>query len=665
MKKLSGFIFFMLIACVVAAQQSHKFELATKDSLEKLLAASQPDTNRVMIFSELAIRYLRSNHDTATMYAQKGLALARTLKFRQGEADCLRRSGLVLFQQGRYPEALDIYQRALKISERINYLFGMSAGLGHIGNIYNMQGNYPQARSYYFRSLKINETMHSAAEEGTAVANIGRTYLKQGYLDSASEFFNRALKIAGNTGDSRLADVWTDMGKLQIQLGNVAEAKTFFRKSISSASPVNNFITLSEAYVGIANLFYKSGQPDSCIFYAQQGLSAGRQNKYAKGILAASELLSEAYESVDEHKAFRYHKMATAIKDSLFNAEKANEVQNLFFVEQQRLQAAETANTKYKNQLKLYALLVALAVFLLLAIILWRNSRNRQRAYVLLQNQKRETEQQKQKAEQALEDLKSTQSQLIQAEKMASLGELTAGIAHEIQNPLNFVNNFSEVNKELADELKTELAAGNIQMVNDIANDIKDNSKKINHHGRRADAIVKGMLQHSRPSSGQKEPTDINALCDEYVRLSYHGLRAKDSSFTATIKTDFDKSIGSINIIPQDIGRVFLNLCNNAFYAVKLKKKEPGDSYEPAVSVSTKKIGDKVEIKISDNGNGIPKNIVDKIFQPFFTTKPTGEGTGLGLSLAYDIVTKGNGGEIKVESKENEGAEFILHLPIL
>ena len=264
--------------------------------------------------------------------------------------------------------------------------------------------------------------------------------------------------------------------------------------------------------------------------------------------------------------------------------------------------------------------------------------------------------------EEAHEKLKSTQAQLIQSEKMASLGELTAGIAHEIQNPLNFVNNFSEVNTELIDELKSELATGNMQSANEIADDIKENSEKINHHGKRADAIVKGMLQHSRSSSGQKEPTDINALCDEYLRLAYHGLRAKNKSFNATMKTDFDETIGNINIIPQDMGRVILNLITNAFYAVMEKKKEQPEAYEPSVNVSTKKVKDRIEIRVADNGKGIPQNIIDKIFQPFFTTKPTGQGTGLGLSLSYDIV-KAHGGELKVETKENEGSVFIIQLP--
>ncbi|HLX90404.1 MAG TPA: ATP-binding protein, partial [Puia sp.] len=261
------------------------------------------------------------------------------------------------------------------------------------------------------------------------------------------------------------------------------------------------------------------------------------------------------------------------------------------------------------------------------------------------------------------ESLKTTQSKLIQSEKMASLGELTAGIAHEIQNPLNFVNNFSDVNNELLIELSEEADKGNIAEIKVIANDVIENSKKISHHGRRADSIVKGMLLHSQKSAGEKEPTDINALCDEYLRLSYHGIRAKDKAFNSEMKLDLDPGIAKINIIPQDVGRVLLNLYNNAFYAVNEKKKELNGIYSPAVSVSTRRNGNNVAITVSDNGGGIPKNIIEKIFQPFFTTKPTGLGTGLGLSQSYDII-KAHGGEIKVETREGNGTAFVVELPV-
>ena len=271
--------------------------------------------------------------------------------------------------------------------------------------------------------------------------------------------------------------------------------------------------------------------------------------------------------------------------------------------------------------------------------------------------------------ESTLENLKAAQSQLIQAEKMASLGELTAGIAHEIQNPLNFVNNFSEVNKELIGEMKSEIENGNYEEVKMIADDIEKNQDKINQHGKRADAIVKGMLQHSRSSSGQKEPTDINVLCDEYLRLAYHGLRAKDKNFNVRTETNFDPSLGKINVVPQELGRVILNLINNAYYAVNEKKKSSfaegseGQQYLPTVTISTSKNNGMIEIKVEDNGLGISQKVLDKVFQPFFTTKPAGQGTGLGLSLAYDII-KVHGGELKVETKEGEGSEFIIVLPI-
>jgi signal transduction histidine kinase len=268
----------------------------------------------------------------------------------------------------------------------------------------------------------------------------------------------------------------------------------------------------------------------------------------------------------------------------------------------------------------------------------------------------------------ALENLKATQAQLIQSEKMASLGELTAGIAHEIQNPLNFVNNFSEVNIELVGELKEQMANGNLQLANELADNIKENEVKINEHGNRADGIVKSMLQHSRLTTDKKELADINNLADEYMRLAYHGWRAKDKSFNSKFEIHFDPSIEKMNIVRQDIGRVVLNLLNNAFYAVNKKKKEllsenPEADYEPAVIIRTRKSGDRIEIVISDNGNGIPQKALDKIFQPFFTTKPAGEGTGLGLSLSYDIV-KAHGGELQVETKENAGTTFIITLPV-
>ncbi len=311
-----------------------------------------------------------------------------------------------------------------------------------------------------------------------------------------------------------------------------------------------------------------------------------------------------------------------------------------------------------------YVLILGGGVFLADRFLRYRliqKERNRSRDRELAQA--KEIEKAYYKLEESHETLKATQSQLIQSEKMASLGELTAGIAHEIQNPLNFVNNFSEVSNELLDEMKDELANNNQEEVVAIANDVKENLQKILHHGKRAEGIVKGMLQHSRTSSGMKEPTDINVLVDEYLRLSFHGLRAKDKSFNAEFKAMLDESLPKISVIPQDIGRVLLNLINNAFYAVDQKAKRVTDGYRPEVVISTKKLVNQIEIRVRDNADGIPATILDKIFHPFFTTKPTGQGTGLGLSISYDIITKGHDGQLKVETKEGSGTEFIIIIP--
>jgi len=323
----------------------------------------------------------------------------------------------------------------------------------------------------------------------------------------------------------------------------------------------------------------------------------------------------------------------------------------MWWINRKQAKALETERIKRRNEEEQNRMMAAMKVNL--------ESEVKQRTAELT-NQKEELQH-------ALSELRSTQAQLVQQEKMASLGELTAGIAHEIQNPLNFVNNFSEVSIELLDELKDEVLSklpDDIkQEADDIISDITQNLTKINQHGKRADAIVKGMLQHSRTTTGKKEPTDINALADEYLRLSYHGLRAKDKMFNAGMKTSFDENIGKIDAIPQDLGRVLLNLFNNSFYSVAEKKKQNIAGYEPTVTVVTKKLANAVEITVSDNGTGIPQKVLDKIYQPFFTTKPTGQGTGLGLSMSYDIITKGHGGDLKVETAEGEFARFIITIP--
>ena len=493
---------------------------------------------------------------------------------------------------------------------------------------------------------------------------MGNVYIKLGKYDTAMVMEQTAEKIFLQTNEKRyLGWVYILIGEIIIaQNKSKQQAIPYFHKAVTISLSQNNLSTASSGYTALCNYYLQERNKDSSLHYAKK-YAAIEQSMQAENLEGPYSMLYKSYQLANNiDSAYKYQGLAMVAKDSANQkeVENLNELQKSSFNEQQRLQQLEQERQQYKSKLRNYTLLGALGIFLIVGLLLYRNNRQKQKANLVLQEQK-------QKVESTLQELKQTQSQLIQSEKMASLGELTAGIAHEIQNPLNFVNNFSDVSNELIAEMKDELAKGNYEDAKDIANDVQQNLEKINHHGKRADAIVKGMLQHSRSSNGVKEPTDINALCDEYLRLSYHGLRAKDKSFNATMKTDFDNSIGKISILPQDIGRVILNLLTNAFYAASLPSKggfsDTDNSKTPIVSVSTKKIDSKVEIRVTDNGPGIPKNIVDKIFQPFFTTKPTGQGTGLGLSLSYDIV-KAHGGELIVETKEGEGTTFIINLPI-
>jgi signal transduction histidine kinase len=589
--------------------------------------------------------------------------------------------------KGRFAEALHSLLDAFSISENpandkyywavhpLNQesqkrLYALSC-THHIYGILMRETRNPEQQLIHFREAKrIAVEINSPARSVLGSLNIGRIYWEKGELDSALFYEDEAEEIARKSGREKyLSGVLLFKANIFASKKDTARSLDYLYEGIRSGIQQNNLDGLIRGYRELARYYLSKGNKDSSLYYAYKQLDISRRmggvSAFGYHVGVAFENLYLVYQLRNQpDSAYKYLALTQRTNDSINRAkiESLAEFQKLTLNEQQRLQNAEKEKVVYRNKVRTYLLLAGIAVFLLLAIIFYRNNRQKHKAKI--------------KIEQAYDNLKATQQQLIQSEKMASLGELTAGIAHEIQNPLNFVNNFSEVSNELVDEMKTELATGNTELAKEIADDIKQNLEKINHHGKRADAIVKGMLQHSRTGSGAKELTDINALAGEYLRLAYHGLKAKDKSFSADIETDFDTSLGKVNVIPQDIGRVVLNLFNNAFYAVDEKKKHAStvstlNGYEPTVSVSTKKLNarpddpvgrGKVLIKVADNGNGIPQKVMDKIFQPFFTTKPTGQGTGLGLSLAYDIV-KAHGGEIKVETKEDQGTAFIILLP--
>ena len=627
------------------------------DSLKQLLAKTGQDTNRVKLLMQIGNEYFFTRPDTSRLISEKALALSRELHYVRGVVDNLNELAEAVRFLGNYPLALKLNFEALQMNREMKDINGEARTMSFIGITYLEFREYRLGLEYLLSANKLDKETHNQLMETFNLTTIANAYDLLKIPDSAlyySKLSNETYK--GLTHGPLRSLILTRMGNAYLGLGKKDSALAYYQVALANSIKVNEKVNLSKIQRKIAEIFDLTRQYDSSLYYARQSFLNGQLLIQRFELLETSELLARLfYHGKNMDSAFYYQDVAKAMTDSLYGPQKFKELQLLMLQEQQRQQEIQQEQERYKNNTKMIGLWSAIGVFFIIAFLLYRNNRHKQKANAQLQSQK-------EKIQNTLSELKATQSQLIQSEKMASLGELTAGIAHEIQNPLNFVNNFSEINKELVTEIKAAIAKENMSEVKTIAEDIEANEEKINHHGKRADAIVKGMLQHSRSNSGQKEPTDINGLVDEYLRLAYHGLRAKDKSFNADFKTDFDNNIGKVNIIPQDIGRVVLNLINNAFYAVDEKKKQNQNGYEPTVSVNTKKNNGKIEISVKDNGNGIPQKVLDKIFQPFFTTKPTGQGTGLGLSLSYDII-KAHGGDLKVETKEGEFAQFSIHLP--
>jgi len=663
MKRYSLFLFLLMACCCLVRAQKNNV-----DSLTKAYKKNKQDTTFVQLLEEKSgTVYLITNHDSAILLARQSLALSRKIHFEKGEVRALALIATYLNRSGDLPGSLKTSFETLPKAKKINDTSLIMACYNTMGLTYAILKDYKKALDSYYESKNIGEKTHSNEILISVYNNIGRVYLDMNRLDSALFYTRKAYDFSLKNKMHNIGYVIRNFGIIQFKKGNLKGAIDFYKKSIKNIPGGDNHYLLSEDYRRIAEAYQRENKIDSCIYYAKQAVKQAKLDKDPDQLMRATILLTDVFKSKNDFKeAFSYQQIMLIARDSLFSQQKTLQIQNLTFDDEQRRQEIEAARADYQNRVRFYTLIAVSGVFILIASILLFANQKRKRANALLRQRNDQIEHQHKALEKTVAELKTTQTQLIQSEKMASLGELTAGIAHEIQNPLNFVNNFSEVNSELIEELQEERKKGIRDFNNEdgILNDIKGNEQKINLHGRRADGIVKSMLEHSRSSSGQKELTDLNVMADEYLRLSYHGLRAKDKSFNAEMVAHFDKNLPKVNVIPQDIGRVLLNLFNNAFYAVNQKQKAAGADYKPEVIVSTYSENSNVIIKVKDNGTGIPDAIKDKIMQPFFTTKPTGDGTGLGLSLTYDMVVKGHGGSIRVNSVEGEGSEFIVQLPI-
>jgi two-component system NtrC family sensor kinase len=650
------------------------FAICTKVSAQRLSNSDSVKKNQQdSIYDETLFQkvsfFFNNNIDSAVYYLEKEKAFSRKVGYYKGELRSQIVYATLMVRLGDLPLSIKIILKELPRAIEIHFWRGVAQCYYVLGLSYERMDDQKMALSYFLQAKAVVDS-NEVDYKFNSTANVAKAYINLNMADSARYYADLAESVIQKNRDtSNEAYLLSIRGGIEVLRGNYKKGISYCLSSLLKISRDFNLTSFND--ITIATAYQKLNRNDSAIHYAKAAYreSLLLRNKYL--LIKATELLKNEYYSLSDYKnAFDYQQIMLRERDSLYSNQKAVEIQNELNSEAQDRRKVEEARAEIQNKIRLYIILGALSIIVITALFLLYTNSQSKKAIKILRLRNEQIDNQHKALEKAYADLKSTQTQLIQSEKMASLGELTAGIAHEIQNPLNFVNNFSEVNTELIEEAEQEIEKGNIDEVRIILNDIKNNEQKINHHGKRADAIVKGMLQHSRSSTGVKEPTDINALADEYLRLAYHGLRAKDKSFNADFKTDFDNSIGKINIIPQDIGRVLLNLINNAFYAVDERQKITKENlptgqagYQPTVFLSSKKSGDKIILAVKDNGNGIPQNIVDKIFQPFFTTKPTGQGTGLGLSLSYDIV-KAHGGEIKVETKEGEGSTFIIQLPI-
>jgi two-component system NtrC family sensor kinase len=658
---------FLLLLISAASAQEQKIA----DSLELIYRKNTlHDTAKLELLK--ALSYNEMHLKKSLQYAEELISVSQKLN-----NDKYLRSGYFLKgtkerMLGNLDQALAAYFKSADIVKNSQHLAGEGEAYGAIADIYSVGNNHPTAISYYQKAIKLLRQSKNSINLASVLANAGDEYRNAGSYDSALVYLNEAGRIFDKAKDvNRKAYCLGDIGMVYAYTGKNNLAERNINLAIAILEKTQDYYPICDYLLSMADVYISKHDDQSALNYSLRSLNLAERYRLKEQISQASSKLSSLYEKAGNTKeALAYYKKHIIYRDSLNNINSVNRMANLrtnFEVSQKQIEVNLLTQQKRNQRYMLVSLGIILVLTTLVLAILTKNNQIRKRAYANLEKQKLETDKQRTKAEEALLKLQLTQKQLIQSAKMASLGELAAGIAHEIKNPLNFVNNFSEVNVELLAELKegpvNQLTASSKFEADQIIDDLASNLKKINDHGKRAEAVVNGMLQHSRSNIGKKELTDINALANEYLNLNYHGMKVKDKGFNARYITDFDKSIGKMDIIPQDMASVLLNLYSNAFFAVNEKKKQLGGAFEPLVSVTTKNLGNKVEIAVKDNGIGIPLNIQDKIFQPFFTTKPTGQGTGLGLSLSYDIIMA-HGGDIKVETKEGEFTEFTVQLPI-
>ncbi|MBT9394154.1 tetratricopeptide repeat protein [Hymenobacter sp. NST-14] len=669
----------LLLLPLVAAAQSPQTR-----PLQRALAQTRADTTRVLLLADLAATYRYSRFDSVQYYARRGLQLARRIGYAKGEGRCLSRLGILLGERGNLPQALRVNLRALALNEASHDAEGTARTLNQTGLLYFALDDYRPSLRYYSRSLALYRRAGTTdtSQLISVIANLGASYEGLHQLDSAAFFLNRAWQLTtrarpggwscwGNPAPYLLRE----LGLLQASQGHYREARSFYRRSAQASRPENDRRSASRAYQYLAELYQQQGQADSSIFYARQALALAYPLPFVVGILRNSALLSEAFERRRQlDSALQYLHIMRMAQDSLYNPRRIKQLDAIGFAEQNRLLELEAERRQLLTRLRTGALLAGVAGLLLASLLLWRSNRRRQRAHQRLQGlhaqlrgQAEELTEQRDNLVRTLRELKIAQGQLVLRERMASLGELMAGVSHEIQQPVHNVRRLAAVSAELCQELRQEWGRGGLapgtepEVTDEMLRNLEQNQRKILVHSQRAESIVRGMLEYSQGGGGARQLTDLNGLAEEYLRLVYHDLRAKNRYFNAALLLRLDPTLERLSVVRQDLGRALVGVFSAALLAVQQRQQAGEEDYVPQVELSTRATAANLEIRVRDNGPARSADALATLFQRF----PAGAEGALSLALSHDLITRGHGGTLTARSfPGQEGTEYCIRLPL-
>jgi len=674
----------VLLVCLLLGAGPARAQSPQTAGLKLALARATADTSRVLLLADISASYRYSRFDSVLVYAWRGLNLAQRIKYKKGEGRCLSRLAILMSERGNLPQALRIDLNALQLNEASRDWEGMARTLNQTGLLYHALEDYRPALGYFFRAKSIYE-QHQIKDDSQLISvltNIGAGYEGLGQLDSAAYFLNRAWQLTTESGTVRQSPwgnpapyVLRELGLLQASRQHNEQALLYYRRSAQASIPENDLRSACRAYQYMAELYEARHQADSSIYYARKALSIGQRLPFVIGVVRTSSLLNEAFQARQQaDSALKYMRIMLTAQDSLYNPQRIKQLDAIGFAEQQRLRQLEQERLQYAAQVRTYGLLAGVGGLLLVALLLWRTNHQKQQANLHLRElneqitrQKEELTTQRDSLARTLLELKATQNQLVLREKMASLGELMAGVAHEIQMPAHAIRDLAGISIGLCRELSEELAKGvftvdDLELMDEMLRNLSQYQAKIGQHSQRADSIVQGMVEYSGTTPGPRQPTDLNGLAEDYLRLTYHDLRAKNRHFNAALLPQLDPAVGMVDVVRQDIGRALVSVFATAMYAVQQRQRLGEEDYVPQVILLTKRIDRRIEIRVRNNGLAIPDEARATIFQRVFTPAE-GDSSSLGLALSSDII-QGHGGTLTLEKPVDGFIEFLVVLPV-